>query len=310
VLPELLARVTRAFVPLALRRELVFVDDASTDRSREILLAMARTDPSIRVVTMSRRFGLAECLVAGLRHASGDAVITMDADLQDPPELIPDLVARWCAGADVVYTVRTGREGESAVKMLATRLAYRAIRWASGIDLPIEAGDFRLVSRRVCDGLLAMEERDPYLRGLVRWVGFRQEPVYYRREPRFAGRSHFPLLGSMGPVQTFFRGITSFSALPLVTILLLGLLLSGVGMAIALAGAVRSWFGPGPPPWAWALVAGSVFAGLLLAAIGTVGLYVWRVFVQVLRRPRYFVESTFGFHESEPIKPDHRPDRS
>jgi dolichol-phosphate mannosyltransferase len=308
VLPELLARVTRAFATLDVRHELVFVDDASTDRSGQILRLRAGDDATLRIVTMSRRFGVTECLMAGLRYASGDAVITMDADLQDPPELIPELVAKWRAGADVVYTVRTGRKGESAVKMLLTRLAYRTIRRISGMDLPVEAGDFRLVSRRVRDALLALDERDLYLRGLVRWVGFKQEPVYYRRESRVAGTTHFPLIGSSGPALEFFNAVTSFSAFPLFAILLLGLVLAGSGIAGALAGAVASWLGHRLPPWAWLCAAAGVCTGVLLAAIATVGLYVWRVFTQVLRRPHYLVESTFGFPKGTSGEPESRPD--
>ena len=159
---------------------------------------------------MSRRFGVSECARAGMSAASGDAIIIMDADLQDPPEVIPQLIEKWRAGADVVHTVRTHRRGESAAKMMLTRLAYRIIHMGSSIELPVDAGDFKLLSRAALNHLLALQESDPYLRGLVVWIGFQQAFVPYEREARHAGRTHFPFF-SRNPWKTFAIGLTSFS---------------------------------------------------------------------------------------------------
>ena len=184
---------------------------------------------------MSRRFGVAECVIAGMRHARGDAVVTMDTDLQDPPELLPQLVQKWRDGADVVYTVRSARAGEPRHKVVLTRWAYRMIGAIANVKLPVEAGDFKLLSRRVADELVKLEEKDPYLRGLVAWVGFKQVPVYYERQPRQAGATHFPLFRSKGPFVTLVTGLTSFSMIPLTGFLALG----GAVCLLALVG--RSW---------------------------------------------------------------------
>jgi dolichol-phosphate mannosyltransferase len=246
---------------------------------------------------MSRRFGVAPCVIAGMRFARGDAVVYMDADLQDPPELIPTLWSRWREGADVVYTVRTDRRGESRVKLALTRAAYALIARVSSIDLPVEAGDFKLLSRRVVDQLLALDEQELYLRGLVTWVGFRQVPVPYERQPRAAGVTHFPLLGSLGPIATLAAGLTSFSHAPLVLFLLLGLA-SGALASLALLGMAAAWALGSPPSGTAALLAvGFLLWSTLLAGIGVLGLYLARIHREALARPRYIVESTIGFDE-------------
>ena len=171
---------------------------------------------------MSRCFGHYECVFAGMAHAAGDAVIYMDTDLQDPPEVIPEMLAKWQDGADVVYTVRTRREGENPLKMWVTRLAYRAINASSEIDMPVNAGDFRLLGRRACDKLMELREMDPYPRGLIPWLGYRQEPVYYQRAARAAGKAHFSLLNSLNPYKTFISGLISFSMAPIFLIFIIG----------------------------------------------------------------------------------------
>ena len=187
VLPELISRLDAVLSKQPVDYELVFVNDDCTDGSYALLKKAAAKNKKIKVVNMSRRFGVSECVMAGMAHASGDAIVYMDSDLQDPPEVIPELIAKWKDGADVVYTVRTKREGESPLKMWITRMAYRAINASSEVDLPVNAGDFRLLSRKKCDQLLELGEMDPYTRGLIPWLGGRQEPVYYQRDARAAG---------------------------------------------------------------------------------------------------------------------------
>jgi dolichol-phosphate mannosyltransferase len=301
VLPALLDRLRLSLATLPLDYELVFVDDASTDGSPTILLDRAAVDDRVKIVTMSRRFGPAEGMLAGMRYARGDALVTIDADLQDPPELIPELVAKWLDGADVVYTVRRSRAGEGWVKTRLTRLAYRAIRAIADVELPVEAGTFRLVSRRVADQVLRLPESDPYLRGLVSWVGFRQVPVLYDRDRRFAGQSHFPLF-SRNPFREFLSGLTSFSILPLLALLPLGLLsvvaalggLVGAGLAVLYGARVSTWW--------WAASGIALLAGLQLVATGILGLYVGRIYNDVKHRPRYIVASTLGFGEAEGLE--------
>jgi dolichol-phosphate mannosyltransferase len=261
--------------------ELIFVNDASTDRSLDLLLGERERNPRVKVLNMSRRFGVAEGVLAGMEAARGDAVVYMDADLQDPPELIPELIARWRGGADVVHTVRTRRLGESPFKMFATRTAYRIIHLGSSIELPVDAGDFKLLSRRVVDHLLRMREADPYLRGLVVWLGYQQVFVPYDRDARHAGRTHFPFF-SRNPWKTFALGLTSFSFMPIYACLVLaaaGVILAGV--LTVTAGALTGLF-----VFLWAL---------LMAAVAVVGVYLIRIYKDVRGRPAFIVASRVGF---------------
>ena len=295
VIPELIARLQQALRGAGVAYELIFVNDASIDGSLALLERSRKEDPAVKVITMSRRFGVAPCVMAGLRYAGGDAVVYMDADLQDPPELIPELIAHWRDGTDVVYTVRTARQGEHGAKMWLTRVAGRAIGRLAEVDLPDEAGDFKLLSRRVVDHLLGLGEHDLYMRGLVSWLGFRQVAVPYERQARASGRTHFPLFGSLGPVSTFASGITSFSHVPLVFFLLLGLL-GGALSGLTLVGlGLTSLFGGQPGATAVLIAFGTLLWSTLAAGIGVIGLYLARIHREVLGRPRYVVESTIGF---------------
>lgn len=294
VIPELLDRLQRVLRSLPIRYELIFVNDASTDGSLSLLAAKAKEDSGIKVLTMSRRFGVYECMFAGFEYASGDAVIYMDADLQDPPEVIPKLIENWFRGADVVYTVRTSRAGEPPLKMFLTKIAYRVLRSASDVNLPVDAGDFRLMSRRVVKELLKSNEKDPYFRGLVSWVGFKQVAVPYDREARFAGRSQRSLL-TKGPINVFLSGLTSFSLWPLHLCLLAGLIMCLVGLVSIGVMIVQTCLDASCPDWWRMVVAMCFFTGIQMVGIGILGLYLGRVYNQVRSRPDYIVESTVGF---------------
>ena len=297
VIPELIQRLQSMAARLPVDCEFVFVNDASTDESLKLLAEKANEDRRIKVITLSRRFGVMDGFWAAMQHARGDAVVTMDCDLQDPPEVIPELVEKWQAGATVVYTIRTDREGESAVRLILTRWAYKAIRLVANQEMPVEAGDFKLMDRRVVDELVKLDEKDPYMRGLVMWMGFKQTPVYYKRAPRYKGTTHFPLLRSKGPLVTFVFGLTSFSFLPLVVFLALGLaftLLSGLAGVVLCAMKVLA---VATPQWGWLIAALGFFSGVQLIGIGTLGLYVGRVYNDVRNRPRYLVASTIGFED-------------
>lgn len=297
VIPELIQRLDAAITSADLDYELVFVNDASTDRSLAVLEEHRARNPRIKILNMSRRFGVAPCVMAGFQYARGDAVVYMDTDLQDPPELIPTLVAKWREGADVVYTVRTDRRGESRVKLALTRAAYRFIQRLSSIELPVEAGDFKLLSRRVVDELLRLGEQDLYMRGLVTWVGFRQVAVPYERQPRGAGLTHFPLLGSMGPITTFVAGFTSFSHAPLMVSLGLGIAFGGLAK-LAILWMIVAWlFGAPPSATAVVVAIGVLCWATLLWGIGVLGLYLARIHREALGRPRYIVASAIGFEE-------------
>jgi polyisoprenyl-phosphate glycosyltransferase len=297
VIPELIGRLAKSLEGAGIDYELIFVNDASTDRSLALLEEHRARDPRVKILNMSRRFGVAPCVIAGIHYARGAAVVYMDTDLQDPPELIPTLVARWREGADVVYTVRTARQGESVWKLRVTRAAYRAIQMVSDIQLPVEAGDFKLLSRRVVDHLLTLGEQDLYVRGLVTWVGFRQVAVPYERRARGAGDTHFPLLRSWGPASSFVAGVTSFSHAPLIAFLLLGLLGGALSVIALVALLLARIVAAAPSGTAWLVAFGALLWSTLALGIGVVGLYVARIHRDVLGRPRYIVESAIGFDE-------------
>ncbi len=279
-IPTLVARLDGMFAMQPVQYELIFVNDDSTDQSLPILLKEREKNPRVKIVNMSRRFGVAEGVLAGMTASRGDAVIYMDSDLQDPPEMIPAMLERWRQGAEVVHTVRTERRGESPLKMWATRLAYRVIQSGSAIELPVDAGDFKLLSRAAINQLLQVRESDPYLRGLVVWLGFTQVFVPYQRDARHAGRTHFPFF-SKNPWKTFVIGMTSFSFLPIYCCFALAAI--GLGWSFFLL-----------------ILSGPFFAALTffwattLAAIGGLGIYVIRIYKDVRGRPQFIVKSTIG----------------
>jgi dolichol-phosphate mannosyltransferase len=296
-IPELVKRCVAALGQVQdLTYEFIFVDDASTDNSFRLLQTMQQENP-IKIVSMARRFGVGPCLLAGFAQSKGDAVVYLDADLQDPPELIPQLVEKYRQGADVVHTTRTHRDGESAAKMAITKMAYRIINSLStSVQLPENTGDFKLLSRRAVDQLLAMPEQDPYMRGLAVWIGLKQEFVYYRREARFAGETHMPLF-SKGPVREFLRGITSFSEAPLYAAFYLGLVTLMVAAGLSLYAVVTKLLGVAAPGVSLVLIVVAFFGGANLIAIGIIGLYVAKIYIEVKARPRYIVHQV---HENSP----------
>lgn len=288
-LAELARRVDAAMEHVVdARYEMLFVNDNSTDRSLEILRSLQERLP-ITVINMSRRFGVTPCVLAGLAHAKGDAVIYMDADLQDPPEIVPEMIQRFRGGAEVVHTRRRDRDGETALKMWLTGWAYRAINYFSELELPENMGDFKLLSRKVVDEILKMPEQDPYMRGLSVWVGFRQEFVEYVRQPRFSGRTHFPIFGK-GPIMEFLRGLTTFSAGPLYISFFLGLATVFFGGLLVAYALITKLAGISSPGASGVLIAMAIFSGIILMTNGVMGLYIARIYEQVKARPRYVIK--------------------
>jgi glycosyltransferase involved in cell wall biosynthesis len=294
VLDELITRLKKVIGDqLGYEYELIFVNDRSTDRSVELLLDAREKDPNIKIVTMSRNFGVSECVLAGMELATGDAIVIMDTDLQDPPEVIPDLVKEWNKGADVVYTVRTSRDGESRIKMWITQLGYRLIRSISSIDLPMQSGDFKLMSRRVVKHVIAMKEHEPYLRGLVRFVGFNQVPVYYDRDARLAGETHFRIYGPK-TIKNYISGVTSFSDVPLYLIFALGITVCMGAFSYLLIIVAMRLMGWNLPGWS-AIMATVLFLGATQSlAIGILGLYVAKIHIEVKRRPNFIIDKVEG----------------
>jgi dolichol-phosphate mannosyltransferase len=292
-IPVLLSRLELVLSHEDADYELIFVNDASVDNSLALLLEHRKRNSRVKIINMSRRFGVAECVRAGLAAASGDAVIYMDADLQDPPETIPKLLESWRLGADVVHTIRARRHGENRLKMLFTRLAYRIIHFGSSIDLPVDAGDFKLLSRAAVEHLLRLPESDPYFRGLTVWVGFRQVLVPYEREARYAGKTHFPLF-SRNPWKTFVMGLTSFSFMPVYACGIAAVLGMVVSLALIVISAIFRFLGLESALITF-LAGGVLFLwSTLLGGISIVGIYVVRAYKDLRNRPHYIVESCAG----------------
>ncbi|HYB24229.1 MAG TPA: glycosyltransferase family 2 protein, partial [Solirubrobacteraceae bacterium] len=225
-IPRMYARLARMLAELALEWELIFSVDPCTDRSEELILSLCREDPRVKMLRFSRRFGQPMATIAGLEAAAGEAAVVIDCDLQDPPELIPQLIARWREGYDVVYAQRRSRAGETLPKRVVSALAYRVIAHIADVDIPPNTGDFRLMSRRVVDNVVALKESHGFLRGLVGLVGFRQASVPYDRDPRAAGKGKYNRF--LGSLLIGLNGIVGFSRYPLQLISLIGLALSGL----------------------------------------------------------------------------------
>lgn len=289
----------------ALPFELVFVDDGSTDGTRERLAALAAADDRVKVVELSRNFGHQTALTAGLDHAVGDAVVMIDADLQDPPELIPTMVDEWRRGVDVVYAVRTERDGETRFKLATARLFYRLMSKLSSVELTENSGDFRLIGRRALDALLSMRERNRYLRGMTVWVGFTQSAVPYRRDARYAGETKYPLRKML---RFALDAIASFSHTPLQVATVIGFwcaMLAFLGIPVAIGMRVGGQFVPGVTT---TVIAVLLLGGIQLMAIGVIGEYVGRIYDEVKRRPLYVVRERRNLDDALPAPAPADPD--
>jgi glycosyltransferase involved in cell wall biosynthesis len=277
--------------------ELIFVNDASNDRSLEIILQQAQNTKGIKIITMSRVFGVAPCVMAGLAHAQGDAAVYMDADLQDPPELIPEMLkAMQEQNADVVHTVRRSRQGESAFKLFVTKIGYQILNRYSNVPIPQEAGDFKLLSRRVADHLLQFKEINPFMRGLVAWVGFKQIFITYDRQPRFAGKSKFFVLGKKVISNFLNSAIINFSSVPLKIASYCGLGAILIDILVAIHALIQKFSGVAVPGWTAIMLVIIFLGGVQLFCIGMIGLYLNYVHEQCKTRPNYIIESTYGFN--------------
>lgn len=293
-------RMKNCISGLKIPYELIFVNDASTDRSLEILKKQAQEDGQIKILTTSRPFGYARCLMAGLKKTKGDAVLYIDADLQDPPELLPEMLEKFREGADVVYTTRLSRAGESRLKLWMTKWGYRLLKFCADVNIPVDSGDFKLLSRRAVEALLKLDEKNPFIKGLISWVGFKQVPIYYHRQPRLAGESHFSIFRS-GPIAYYLTGITSFSTLPLTLALVVGFAVSILSFLYLIAVVAMFFLGWNIPGWTALMGVILILGGTQLLTIGFLGLYLGKVYDEVKNRPNTIVESTFGFdEESEP----------
>jgi glycosyltransferase involved in cell wall biosynthesis len=288
-LDELIKRIQTTFSKIdSCKYELIFVNDCSDDKSEKILLDLQKSNP-ITIINMTRTFGVGPCVLAGFREAKGDAIIYMDSDLQDPPEIIPDLISEYEKGSEIVHTVRTKRHGESFFKMLITKMAYRIINYLSEIPLPTEAGDFKLISRTALKKILLQNEFRPYIRGLSIWVGYKQSFVKYERDPRADGESKFPLF-SKGPITEFISGITSYSLKPLYLGVVLGFISLIFSIILILYALYSKFSGVAAPGSTGIIITISFFSGILLFTMGIIGIYLARIFEQTKGRDQYVIK--------------------
>ena len=290
VIQEFYRRASDALAAIQdLDYELIFVDDGSRDDSHQQLSDLASNDARVRVLKFSRNFGHQIAITAGLDYATGDCIVVIDADLQDPPEVVEKMVQKWREGYDVVYGKREDREGETFMKLLTAKVFYRVLNSMVRIDIPTDVGDFRLMSRRAADHLRGLREKDRYVRGLVSWIGFRQCGVTYHRDKRYAGETKYPYKKM---IKFALDGITSFSTVPLKIATWMGYSASALAFIYLISVFVQKFILKiTTPGWATIVVAMLFLGGVQLICLGIIGEYVGRIFNEIKPRPIYIVES-------------------
>jgi dolichol-phosphate mannosyltransferase len=291
VLPEFLRRVGVVLDGLGGTGEIVLVDDGSRDRTWDVIAEAAARDPRVVGVRLMRNHGHQLALTAGLSICRGERVLIIDADLQDPPELLPDMVALMDQGADVVYGQRRQRDGESMFKLATAAVFYRLIGRLTDVEIPSDAGDFRLVSRKVLDVLLAMPERHRFIRGMVAWIGGRQVPLVYDRHARAAGESKYPIAKM---VRFAVDAITSFSVVPLMASMTIGSIMAALGFAFFIYSIVGWLFGHTLPGWTSLMAAVGLLGGMQFLMLGVIGAYLGRLYDQSKGRPLFMIRDIVG----------------
>jgi dolichol-phosphate mannosyltransferase len=273
--------------------ELIFVNDGSRDQTWEMACALAKEDPLLRLIGFSRNFGHQTAITAGMDAACGDAVVVIDADLQDPPEVIPKMIEKWREGYQVVYGLRTKRKGENIFKKATAKLFYRSLNALTDVHMPVDAGDFRLIDRAVCNALKQLPERNRYVRGLVSWVGFRQTAVEFDRAERFAGTTKYPLHKMLALAGD---ALTSFSYKPLKLSIFIGILVSLFSFIYGVV-IICQWFFTDALVSGWATLACLTlfFNGIILMMMGIIGQYIGRIYDETKGRPLYIVAEKVNF---------------
>ncbi len=288
-LKELVTRVDKTVNKIAnFDYELIFVNDNSNDNSENILENLQKSYP-ITIINMSRTFGVGPCVLAGFKEAKGDCIIYMDSDLQDPPEIVEEMIKEYEKGSDIVHTVRTNRLGETKIKLIITKIAYKIINSLSDIKLPTEAGDYKLISKKALKKILEQNEFRPYIRGLSVWVGFKQSFVKYIREPRGGGETKFPLF-SAGPVTQFVNGVTAYSLKPLYAGIILGLISLLFSVCLIVYALYMKFTNISVPGTASIIITISFFSGIILFTLGVMSIYIARIFEEVRGRDSYVIK--------------------
>jgi len=288
VVGELQKRLTQVLDRCTDSYEIIFVDDGSSDRTLDAVKKFCAADRRIRLISFSRNFGHQMAVTAGMDRSRGEAVIVIDADLQDPPEVIPEMIGKWKSGCQVVYGVRERREGESFLKLITAGCFYRLLRRMTSVDIPVDTGDFRLVDRKVVREFNQMRERSRFIRGMVSWIGYRQGEVRYTRNPRFAGKTKYPLRKMLAFA---IDGLISFSNLPLRISSVFGLAAAGVSFLLMVYGILSRIFFPQYTISGWASLFTAVLflGGIQLVSLGILGEYVSRIYREIKQRPLYII---------------------
>jgi len=299
VIHETYRRLKNVMISTGEHYELIFVNDGSSDRTADILKGYSETDPSVILLDFSRNFGHQIAITAGMDYSRGKAVVVIDADLQDPPELILEMIEKWKQGYDVVYAKRTERKGETLFKKQAAKMFYRLLQSMTDIDIPLDTGDFRLMDRKVCDQMNSLQEKNRFVRGLVSWVGFKQIAVEYERDERFAGESKYPLKKML---KLSMDGITSFSYKPLKLASIAGAAFSTIGFIYLLVVLYLKLFTHSTiPGWSSLIVIQLFFSSIILFILGMMGEYVGRIYDESKHRPLYIVREVYQ-KKSEQIR--------
>ena len=293
VLPETYRRLKAVMDSIGGSYEVIMVNDGSRDRTAEMAKDLCRENPSFKLLNFSRNFGHQTAITAGMDYASGQAIVVIDADLQDPPEIIPDMLAKWEEGYEVVYGKRISRKGETFFKTFTARTFYRLLNKLTDVKIPTDVGDFRLIDAKVKEALLRIPEHNRYVRGLISWLGFRQTAVEFVREARFAGETKYPLRKML---KLAVDGITSFSYKPLKVSIGIGTFLSAFSLIFALTVVLLRAFDISTmePGWASLMVVMLFFFGIVLVMLGIMGEYIGRVFEEVKGRPLYIISEEIG----------------
>ncbi|WGG45389.1 glycosyltransferase family 2 protein [Rossellomorea sp. DA94] len=295
VAQECYDRLKRVMQENKIRYEFIFVNDGSTDRTLDILNDIANRDSQAKIVNFARNFGHQTAVTAGVDFAEGDAIVIIDADLQDPPEVIPDLIAKWKEGYEIVYAKRKKRSGETKFKLLTAKYFYKFLNYMSDIDIPKDTGDFRIIDRKAADVFKSMTERNRFVRGMFSWVGFNQTFIEYERDERFAGETKYPLKKM---IKFASDGIIAFSTKPLKIVMTLGFFSVLVSFLVLVYAIGIKLFGQGVETgWASIMVAITFFSGVQLLGMGIVGEYIARIYDESKNRPIYIVKETVNMKE-------------
>lgn len=275
--------------------ELIFVNDGSSDRTGEILRQYCKKDSRVKLIDFSRNFGHQVAISAGMDSAAGDAVVVIDADLQDPPRVIPEMIKKWQEGCDVVYGKRMKRKGETIFKKLTAAAFYRFLKKMTDVDIPVDVGDFRLIDRSVCDAMKKISERNRFVRGLISWLGFKQGDVLFEREERYAGVTKYPLRKM---IRFALNGVFSFSYKPLKIATFLGILASAAGFFYLIYALYQKFFTDATVTgWTSMVSLILIFNGMILFILGIIGEYMGRIYDETKNRPLYIIREKVNFDD-------------